>query len=75
MKKTLNILVFIFSLASLVISLVLFYNMGIFVDEFNTSPDAVCGGEFWLYMDWLRLFLLAAVTLFSGMNLIRRSRT
>ncbi len=75
MKKTLNILVFIFSLASLVISLVLFYNMGIFVDEFNTSPDVVCGGEFWLYMDWLRLFLLAAVTLFSGMNLIRRSRT
>lgn len=74
MKKGLNIFVFIFGTISLVISLVLFYNMGVFVDEFNTTPSVVCGGDFWLYMDWLRLFLLAVITLLSGINLVKKQK-
>lgn len=70
-----NLFVFLFSGFSLYISLKLFYNMGIFVDEFNTSPDVVCGGIFWLYMDWLRLALLAVVTLCSGIKLFTRRRS
>lgn len=70
MKKTLNILIFAGSLLVLIISIKLFWNMGIFADEFNTSPDAVCGGEFWLYMDWLRLIVLLVVTVVSGINLL-----
>lgn len=72
MKKKIGILViFIFSTAALFISLKLFYNMGIFVDEFNTSPAVVNGGEFWLMMDWLRLGLLAVISLVSGIKLFR----
>lgn len=73
MKKKLNIVIFIGSLIALLISIKLFWNMGIFVDEFNTSPDVVCGGEFWLYMDWLRLFVLAIITILSGINLFINS--
>lgn len=71
MKKALNIIIFIGSLLALIISLKLFWNMGVFVDEFNTSPDVVCGGDFWLYMDWLRLFILAIITVASGINLLK----
>lgn len=70
MKKKMNMIIFIGSLIALMISIKLFWNMGIFVDEFNTSPDIVCGGDFWLYMDWLRLFVLAMITIFSGIKLL-----
>lgn len=70
-----NFFIFLISGFSLYISLKLFYNMGIYVDEHNTSPDVVCGGIFWLNMDWLCLALLAVVTFFSGIKLFTsRSR-
>lgn len=68
-KKTMSILVFIFSVVSLLISLKLFWNMGVFVDEYNLSPAIVNGGEFWLLMDWLRLLLLLLLSLISGINI------
>lgn len=71
MKKTLNIIIFTGCLLALIISVKLFWNTGVFVDEFNTSPDVVCGGNFWLYMDWLRLFILALITVLSGINLLK----
>lgn len=73
MKKKLNIVIFVGSLIALLISVKLFWNMGVFVDEFNTSPDVVCGGNFWLYMDWLRLFVLIIITILSGINLFINS--
>ncbi len=72
-NKVVYSIIFVLSVTSLVISLKLFYNMGIYVDEYGTSPDIVSGGDFWLYMDWLRLFLLAAVTLLSGIGMLRKS--
>lgn len=68
-KKIMSILVFIFSVVSLLISLRLFWNMGVFVDEYNLSPAIVNGGEFWLLMDWLRLLLLFLLSLISGINI------
>jgi hypothetical protein len=68
-KKTMSILVFIFSAVSLLISLKLFWNMGVFVDEYNLSPAIVNGGEVWLLMDWLRLLLLFLLSLISGINI------
>lgn len=50
-NKFLNTSIFILSLITLLISLKLFWNMGIYVDEFNTTPRVVCGGDLWLYMD------------------------
>jgi len=71
-KKTMSILVFIFSVISLLISLKLFWNMGIFVDEYNLTPAIVNGGEFWLLMDWLRLILLFVVAVISGINILKK---
>ncbi|MFJ7700577.1 hypothetical protein [Lysinibacillus fusiformis] len=41
-------------------------NIGIYVDDFGTSPTAVNGSYFSLYMAWLRIALLAIITLISG---------
>lgn len=70
-KRTLTLIVFICSLLALLISLKLFYNMSIYADEYSTSPTAICGGSFWLGMDWLRLALLAAATFVSGARLFK----
>lgn len=72
-RKTASIMVFILSLIALFISIKLFWNMSVFVDEFNTSPDVVLGGEFWLYMNWLRLGCLSIICILSGVNLLKSS--
>lgn len=64
-------IIFVCSLAALCISLRLFWNLGIYVDEYNTSPVSVSGGEFWNLMNWLRLLLLAVITVISGIKAVR----
>ncbi|MBS4214075.1 hypothetical protein BGM25_15910 [Bacillus sp. FJAT-29953] len=63
--------VFIISLFSSLISVKLFWNLGIFVDEYGLSPDIVNGGDFWLAMDWLRLLLLLLLCVVSGISIFR----
>jgi hypothetical protein len=70
-KRKLSITVFLLSLFSLLISLKLFWNLGIFVDEYGLSPDIVNGGDFWLAMDWLRLLLLLLLCAVSGISIFR----
>lgn len=65
-KKIVPAIVFICSLIIFVISTNLFYQMGIYADEYNTTPSVVYGGEFWLMADWLRLVLSGILTLLSG---------
>lgn len=72
-KKILDLIIFTASTFILLISLKLFWNMGIFVDEFNTSPAVVCGGSFWLAADWLRLGLSAAAAIASGIRLLNKN--
>lgn len=69
--KILKISIFVLSLICLIISLKLFLNLAIYADEFNTSPDVVLGGEFWLYMNWLRLILSGAICVLSGISLFK----
>ncbi|GAA0125710.1 hypothetical protein UT300019_16120 [Clostridium sp. CTA-19] len=69
--KILNISIFILSLICLLISLKLFWNIGIYVDKFNTSPDVVLGGDLWLSMDWARLGFSAILCVLSGVNLFK----
>lgn len=73
MKRIVDLVIFVLSISALIISLKLFWNMGIYVDEYNTSPSIVCGGDFWLYMDWLRLALLSIISIISGVRLFYRS--
>ncbi|MFD3258151.1 hypothetical protein ACE3MQ_06040 [Paenibacillus lentus] len=70
-KRILSILIFALSFLSLIISLKLFWNLGIFVDEYNISPDIVSGGKFWLLMDWLRLLLLFLLCVISAVNIFK----
>lgn len=52
------------------IFLKLFWDLGVFCDEFGTSPDEVCGGEFGLFMVWLRMGLLFLATIGSALALL-----
>jgi len=72
MKRKLSILIFILSFVSLFISVKLFWNSGIFVDEYNLSPDIVNGGEFWSSMDLIRLLLLFLLCVLSGINIFKK---
>lgn len=69
-SQTLSIVIFVISFISLFISLKLFYNLAIFSDEFGTSPSVVNGSDFWLMMDWLRMFLLFVLCLVSGISIL-----
>lgn len=67
-----NLAIFICSSVSLYISAKVFYNLGIFVDEYNLSPSDVLGGDFWLAMNWLRLLLLAVACIVSFIKIFHR---
>jgi hypothetical protein len=70
-KVILSTITFILSLITLLISLKLFVNLGIFADEYNSSPVLVDGGTFWLLTDWLRIALLFTLCVFSGIGIVR----
>ena len=57
------------SLISLVITMHRFYNVGIYSDEFGSSPVLIFGGEFGLYLEWVNLFLIFGLFIVSIMNL------
>lgn len=73
-KKIIPAIVFVCSLVIFVISANLFYQMGIYVDEYNTTPSVVYGGEFWLMADWLRLALAGIMILLSGGLLLKKGQ-
>lgn len=70
--KLLNISIFTLSFICLLISLKVFWNIGIYVDEFNTSPNVILGGNLWLIMDWIRLGASALICILSSINLFKR---
>lgn len=72
MQRVPMILLFIISFASLLISLKLFWNFGIFVDEYNLNPAIVNGGDFWLMMDWVRLLLLFVLSMITGIGIFKK---
>ena len=72
MKRMLMTVLFIMSLTSLIISLKLFWNMGVFVDEYNLNPAVVNGGDFWLTMDWVRLLLLFVLSMITGFGAFKK---
>lgn len=74
MKKIISILLVIISIASLFISIKLFWNTAIFVDEYNLTPSIVNGGQFWSSMDWIRLLLLAIMSILCIINLYLNKR-
>lgn len=74
MKKVIAFLIFLCSLLIFIISANLSYQMGIYVDEYNTTPSIVYGGDFWLMADWFRLALAGIMAVISGIALFRPGR-
>lgn len=73
-KKIIDLFILILSLTSLLISLKTFYNLAIYVDEANTSPSVVLGGNFWLIMNWIKFGLLALISLLAGIKLLQKEK-
>ena len=75
-KKLPLLIIFIGSVLALLISLGLFCNIAVYVDDFATypyaSPQAIYGGDIWLYMAWFRLVLLTVVSFISGIKLFKK---
>lgn len=74
MKRTTVFLIFLSSFLIFSISANLFYQMGIYVDEHNTTPSVVYGGDFWLMASWIRLALSGIMTVISGIALFRTGK-
>lgn len=72
--KFFNMIIFILGIFSLIISLKLFCNLGIYVDEFNTSPSIVLGGDFLNVMNWIELFCLILICILSGISLFKNQK-
>lgn len=73
-RKLATLILFICSLLIFIISVNLFSQTGIYADEHNTTASAVCGGDFWLMTDWLRLILSGFMTMLSGGMLLRSGK-
>ena len=73
-NKNFYTVIFILSLVSLVISLILFWNLGVYSDEYGSSPVLVTGGWSWLIIDWVRLGLIFILCIISGFKAFTRSK-
>ena len=73
-SKFINVGIFILSIICLIITCKLFWNLSIYADEFNTSPDVLLGGEIWLYMNWFKLIALFLISVLSGLNLFKSNK-
>lgn len=68
-SQFIKVSLFLISLVCFIISINLFWNLAIFVDEFNANMELVSGGKFWNTMNWLRLGLTGLLTLLTGVNI------
>lgn len=64
-QRWIDIAVPVFAVVILVTTVLMFWNLGVFVDEFNTSPAIVYGSDFGLRLVWLRLPLAGILCVFS----------
>lgn len=75
MSRFINIVTFLLSIACFIISVDVFYNQAIFVDEHNFSMGEIFGGNFNLYMVWIRLFLQAVLCVLSGIRMFFKKKS
>ena len=74
MKKLCKISIFVLCIACLAISMILLYNVGIFVDEYNLSPSIIFGSTFGQAMYWIKLAFLGVLCILSGINLFVKDK-
>lgn len=69
-NKLLAISIFILSIICLIVAAKMMWNVGVFVDQFNTSPNIVFGG----YWDWINMGILLLISILSGINILVRNK-
>ncbi|KAB1437741.1 hypothetical protein [Candidatus Galacturonibacter soehngenii] len=62
----------ILQIVCLLISMKLFWNTAVFVDEHNLSPDLVLGGMGGLIMSWIVLGLLTAIIILTCITFVKK---
>lgn len=67
-----NLSILLLSILCLMISVKLFWNLSIYVDQYNTSPNIVFGGHFWNYAHWLTLLINFLIIVLSAANFIKK---
>lgn len=68
-KKIIPVSILILSLINFLISIKIFKQIGICLDEYNLSPQNVYGSNFLLIADWLRLLFLLILIILSIYNI------
>lgn len=70
--KLVNVLMFLLSLVVLIISMRLFYNLAVYCDEYNASPDLIYGGNWGVILEWVKLIILFLMCVLSGIRLFHK---
>lgn len=70
-KRYMDFIVFILSSVLLLISAKLFWNMGVYIDEYGISTDVINRGRFWASMDLVRLLVLVVLFIISLIRLFK----
>lgn len=68
-QKLIKLSIVVLSAACLIISCGLFWNLGVYADENNTSIRVVLGGDFWSLLYWVMIFFNFIILVLSVINL------
>ena len=74
MKKTTEILVFIASVLSLCITIILLWRFGAYEITYGNSTVVIDGGWFLIIMNAIRVIALSVLCVISGVRLFRTKR-
>jgi hypothetical protein len=72
-KKTWDALIFMASVISLVVTLLLLWRFGAYEITYGNSTVVIDGGWFLIIMNAIRVIALSVVCVISGIRLFRRS--
>lgn len=73
-NRVIDICILMIGIFNVMISSILFRNLGVFVDEYNTSPDIVFGGDFWNYAYWVMMLFNALIVILSILKLLKKTK-
>lgn len=71
--KKLNYISLILAIISLIIMGCIFYNISIFIDEYNFTMSKVLGGFLWTYLYWFMGLLILIICFISIINIRKRN--
>lgn len=68
-----DLIILLLSITCLIISSKLFWNICVYVDEYNTTTSIVLGNYFWNCTYWFMLIFNFLICVLSGIKLLKKS--